>query len=123
MKTKKEPRHGWATGSGARTRKVGVDYSLHSAQGQELIDHRVYPPVSTGGGAWPKSLLTSAKKAVSLQASKQAWCVDLHLKSGLFLLYPTIEFAVSVGVSARPPEPCLALRTLTAFFIGGIHHE
>ena len=91
MKTKKEPRDGWATVCGAKkTRKFKADYSLHSAQGRELIDHKVChagacPPVSTGGGAWLKSILTSTRKAGSLHVLKQRRCVDLHLKSGLFL--------------------------------------
>ena len=65
--------------------------------------------------------LTSTVSAGSLQASKQQWCVDLHPKPGLFP-YPASEFASSAGVSARPPEPLLALRTLGAFFYGGISH-
>ena len=68
-------------------------------------------------------LLTSARKAVSLQPSKHKRCVDLHPKPGLFLFHPAIEFAPSVGESVRPPEPFVALRTLGAFLLGGICHE
>lgn len=127
MKQKKEPRHGWATVCGAKTRQDTANYSAVAASRQEMIDHRwwpagVFPPVVTGGEPWQESFLTSIPQADNLRVLKQERCVDLHPKPGLFL-FPTIEFASSVRVSARPWEPFLALGTLGAFLFGGIHHE
>lgn len=110
--------------------------ALRCRFGAKLISHRLprlkcpprwafaatTKPLAALSHAFLQRLLTSACKAVSLRVLKQERCVDLHHKPGLFL-FPTTEFASSVGVSARPPEPFLALGTLDAFLFGGSHHE
>lgn len=141
MKQKRNPAPVGQTGSGAKARKSIRNYSPVAALKQARIGHRCWPawihtPAVTGGEAWPKKpprcrfaqaflqrLLTSACKADSLRVLIRKGCVDLHLKPGLFLLHPAIEFAPSVGESVRPPEPFTALRTLGAFLFGGSRHE
>ncbi len=127
MRQKRNPAPVELTGSGAKTKKAEVTIAFWPGISKGIATGcnpwRPFPPVVTGSELWRESFLTSCRKADNLSVLTRKRCVDLHLKPGLFLLHPAIEFASSVQVSARPWELFTALGTLGAFLFGGIHHE